>query len=85
MTEISMLKSIVETLRSENGCSWDKVQTHSSLKAACIEEAAEVVGGINILEKTGDAVPMIITRRRKNVPLSRGASRSFFRTFQPTI
>lgn len=55
MTEISRLKSIVETLRSENGCSWDKVQTHSSLKAACIEEAAEVVGGINILEKTGDA------------------------------
>ena len=46
MTEISRLKSIVETLRSENGCSWDKVQTHSSLKAACIEEAAEVVGGI---------------------------------------
>lgn len=36
MTEISRLKSIVETLRSENGCSWDKVQTHSSLKAACI-------------------------------------------------
>lgn len=55
MAEISRLKSIVETLRSENGCSWDKVQTHSSLKAACIEEAAEVVGGINILEKTGDA------------------------------
>ena len=55
MTEISRLKSIVETLRSENGCSWDKMQTHSSLKAACIEEAAEVVGGINILEKTGDA------------------------------
>ncbi|MBE5860830.1 MAG: DUF429 domain-containing protein [Butyrivibrio sp.] len=55
MTEISRLKSIVEMLRSENGCSWDKVQTHSSLKAACLEEAAEVVGGINILEKTGDA------------------------------
>lgn len=55
MTEISRLKNIVEKLRSENGCSWDKAQTHSSLKAACIEEAAEVIGGINILEKTGDA------------------------------
>ncbi|WP_155994867.1 hypothetical protein [Butyrivibrio sp. WCE2006] len=39
MTEISRLKRIVETLRSENGCSWDKVQTHSSLKAACTEDA----------------------------------------------
>ncbi|MCR4923789.1 MAG: nucleotide pyrophosphohydrolase [Lachnospiraceae bacterium] len=56
MTEISRLKSIVEALRSDKGCAWDKAQTHSSLKGACIEEAAEVVGGINILEKTGDAV-----------------------------
>ncbi len=52
--EIERLKAIVEKLRSENGCSWDKAQTHSSLKAACIEEASEVVGGINILDKTGD-------------------------------
>ncbi len=37
-----------------DGCAWDKVQTHSSLKPGCIEEAAEVIGGINILEKTGD-------------------------------
>ena len=55
MTEIERLKEIVEKLRSEDGCSWDKVQTHSSLKPECIEEAAEVIGGINILEKTGDA------------------------------
>ena len=55
MTEIERLKEIVEKLRSEDGCSWDKVQTHSSLKTECIEEAAEVIGGINILEKTGDA------------------------------
>ncbi|RKM56119.1 tetrapyrrole methylase [Butyrivibrio sp. CB08] len=52
--EIDRLKEIVETLRSENGCPWDKAQTHDSLKASCIEEAAEVVSGINILDKTGD-------------------------------
>ena len=52
---IAGLKEIVEKLRSENGCDWDKVQTHESLKAACIEEAAEVVGGINILKETGSA------------------------------
>ena len=31
------------------------MQTHASLKPGCIEEAAEVIGGINILEETGDA------------------------------
>lgn len=40
---IAELKVVVEKLRSEDGCAWDKVQTHESLKAACIEEAAEVV------------------------------------------
>ncbi len=54
MTEIERLKDIVETLRSENGCSWDRAQTHMSLKPTCIEEAAEVICGINILDKTGD-------------------------------
>ena len=55
MTEIDRLKQIVETLRSENGCSWDRAQTHTSLKPEVIEEAAEVVSGINIFDKTGDA------------------------------
>ena len=55
MTEIERLKQIVTTLRSEHGCAWDRAQTHSSLKPPCIEEAAEVICGINILEQTGDA------------------------------
>ena len=55
MTQIDRLKEIVETLRSENGCPWDRAQTHTSLKPEVIEEAAEVVSGINILDKTGDA------------------------------
>ena len=54
-SQIERLKKIVEKLRSENGCPWDKAQTHSSLKPGCIEEAAEVISGINILDKTGDA------------------------------
>ena len=48
------LKKIVRALRAEDGCPWDRAQTHSSLKAAVIEEAAEVVCGINILEQTKD-------------------------------
>ena len=55
MSEIDRLKTIVQKLRSEDGCPWDKAQTHVSLKPGCIEEAAEVIGGINILEESGDA------------------------------
>ena len=53
MTEIDRLKEIVQALRSDHGCPWDRVQTHESLKPACIEEAAEVISGINILSETG--------------------------------
>ena len=55
MSEIDRLKEIVIKLRADDGCPWDRVQTHSSLKPTCVEEAAEVVCGINILEETGDS------------------------------
>ena len=55
MEQIQRLKEIVERLRSETGCEWDRAQTHVSLKPECIEEAAEVICGINILEATGNA------------------------------
>ncbi len=45
---------IMRILRSENGCPWDKVQTHESLKPCMIEEANEVIEGIDILARTGD-------------------------------
>lgn len=49
------LMQTVAKLRAPDGCPWDRAQTHESLKAACIEEAAEVVSGINILSETGKA------------------------------
>ena len=55
MSEIDRLKEIVKRLRAEDGCPWDKMQTHMSLKPTVIEEAAEVICGINILDETGDA------------------------------
>lgn len=55
LSEIERLRNIVKILRSENGCPWDRQQTHESLKPECIEEAAEVISGINILNKTGEA------------------------------
>ncbi len=54
MSEIERLKDVVIRLRAEDGCPWDMVQTHASLKTTCIEEAAEVICGVNILEEKGD-------------------------------
>ena len=55
MSEIERLKTIVEKLRAKDGCPWDRAQTHATLKPPCIEEAAEVISGINILTQTGNA------------------------------
>ena len=49
------LEEIVKRLRGEGGCPWDREQTHESLKRCCVEEAAEVVCGVNILSATGNS------------------------------
>ncbi|RDU24484.1 MazG family protein [Anaerosacchariphilus polymeriproducens] len=48
-------QDIMKQLRSEDGCPWDRVQTHETLKPCIIEEAAEVNAAIRILQKTGDS------------------------------
>ena len=50
----SDLQNIVKTLRGENGCPWDQVQTHQSLERCMIEEAYEAVEGIHLYAETGD-------------------------------
>ncbi len=50
---------IIATLRSENGCPWDKVQTHESLKPCMMEEAAELLASIRIYDRTGNPENMI--------------------------
>lgn len=37
------LVSIIETLRGENGCPWDRMQTHDSIKMNLVEEAYEAI------------------------------------------
>ena len=54
MTKFEEFKEVIARLRAPDGCPWDRAQTHMSLKKPCIEEAAEVICGINILEQTGD-------------------------------
>lgn len=58
MSEYTRLVDIVRQLRAENGCPWDREQTHETMKKPCIEEAAEVVAGINIFNETGDCSNM---------------------------
>ena len=55
MDSFDELKETVRRLRAEDGCPWDRAQTHGSLKPPVIEEAAEVICGINIYEQTGNA------------------------------
>ena len=45
---------VIEELRSEHGCPWDREQTHASLKQCMLEEAYEVIDGITEYETTGD-------------------------------
>ncbi len=48
-------REIVAALRGENGCPWDKEQTFESMKPCVIDEAAEVLAGIDIFNASGDA------------------------------
>ena len=59
MSEIEELKAVIKRLRAKDGCPWDREQTHASLKPGCIEEACEVICGINIYEETGNADNML--------------------------
>ncbi len=54
MTKFEEFEEVIARLRAPDGCPWDRSQTHMSLKKPCIEEAAEVICGINILDQTGD-------------------------------
>lgn len=53
---------IIHRLRDEDGCEWDKVQTHESIRENAVEEAYELVEAINnrdldnMREETGDVL-----------------------------
>lgn len=56
------LVAIMAALRSENGCPWDKAQTHRSLTRYLLEECYEVLDAIekgdrdNLIEELGDVL-----------------------------
>ena len=57
---------IIAELRAENGCPWDRAQTHESLKTCLEEEAAEVLEAIdrqdyeNLCEELGDLLLQVV-------------------------
>lgn len=68
--EFNRLIGIMQSLRSENGCEWDKKQTHESLRQYLIEEAYEAVEAIdnmdmNLLkEELGDLLLHVVFHAR---------------------
>lgn len=64
--DIADLINIVDILRSEEGCPWDRKQTHDSLKPCIAEESGEVMEAIrqgdmeNLCEELGDLLYLIV-------------------------
>ena len=60
------LLDIIEILRGENGCPWDREQTHESLEKALIEEGYEVIDAIeqqdddSLIEELGDVLLQVV-------------------------
>lgn len=63
---LEKLIDIIKILRSENGCAWDREQTHSSLKKNMLEEAYEAVDAIDdndakhLREELGDVLLQVV-------------------------
>ena len=64
--DMQELLEIVEVLRSPDGCSWDREQTHESLKKCFMDETEEVMQAIdhkddeNLCEELGDVLLQVL-------------------------
>ena len=67
---IDDLIKIMEILRSENGCPWDREQDHKSIRQNLIEETYEVIEAIDnddtelLKEELGDALLQVVFHSR---------------------
>ena len=65
-SDFHSFEEIIKTLRSKEGCPWDREQTHESLTSYIIEEAYEVVDAIEkgdlkgLCEELGDVLLQIV-------------------------
>lgn len=66
MNTLEDLVRIIRILRSENGCPWDRVQTHASIRMDMLEEAYEAADAIdkkdmkNLCEELGDVLMQVV-------------------------
>ena len=64
--QLEELIGVIETLRSENGCVWDRAQTHQTLTPNMLEEAYEAVEAIregkpeHLREELGDVLLQVL-------------------------
>ena len=71
------LTDITAKLRSENGCTWDRAQTHESLIPCLMEESGEVRDAIvnkddeNLCEELGDLLLQVMIHSQ--IAAERGA------------
>ncbi len=63
---LEKLIDIIKILRSENGCAWDREQTHTTLRRNMLEEAYEAVDAIDdndmkhLKEELGDVLLQVV-------------------------
>ena len=66
MYTLEDLKQIMTRLRAEDGCPWDRAQTHESMKQYLEEECGEVLAAIdnqdteNLCEELGDVLLQVL-------------------------
>ena len=49
---LSDIRELVAILRSDDGCAWDREQTHQSVRNAMIEETYEFIEGLDKNDQT---------------------------------
>lgn len=82
--DMQELLEIVEVLRSPEGCSWDREQTHESLKKCFLDETEEALQAIdhqddeNLCEELGDVLLQVLLHAQ--IAKERGAF-----TFQDVV
>ncbi len=70
MSNFQSLVEIMARLRGEDGCAWDRAQTHASLRPYLLEEAYEVIDAITrndpalLREELGDLLLQILFHAR---------------------
>ena len=79
--DINEFLEIIKILRSEEGCPWDRAQTHESLKKCLTDETEEVLAAIdnndkeNLCEELGDILLQVVMHAQIGAEIGRASCR----------